>query len=318
MQNVKFISLYSEYKTVYANRKNNTPPVIRPQRRVAPDPHTSCCGYITRGSGSTRISCFKTCYLLQFEMGGMPLSKLLPYSRELPYGYAPGIFPSLALVDTRPDVCMRLLLHSKAQNGDGMESLRARCAALGIREETADRALRTLSRKDNCFAAVVFEKYVCTLLETHPHVVLHQPSDMGNMGAIFRTCLGFGFTDIAVIRPAADCYDPRVVRASMGAVFAINIAAYDTFDAYRTVFPAHTIVPFMLGNHMPLSLAAAKTKEPYALVFGNEAKGLPDSFAALGQAVRIPHSDAIDSLNLAVAVGIAAYAFCTERKNTDG
>ena len=58
-------------------------------------------------------------------------------------------------------------------------------------------------------------------------------------------------------------------------------------------------------------------KQPYALVFGNEGSGLPPEFSALGQAVRIPHSDAIDSLNLAVAAAIGAYAFvhATGRKD---
>lgn len=50
---------------------------------------------------------------------------------------------------------------------------------------------------------------------------------------------------------------------------------------------------------------------------GNEATGLPTSFASAGTAVRIPHSDAIDSLNLAVAVSIAAYAF-TQEDETGG
>jgi len=53
-----------------------------------------------------------------------------------------------------------------------------------------------------------------------------------------------------------------------------------------------------------------------------EGSGLPPEFAGLGQAVRIPHSDRIDSLNLSVAVAIGAYAFtrphvglnCDERK----
>jgi len=243
----------------------------------------------------------------------MPLSKLLPYDRGLLYGYAPGVFPSLSLLDVRPDTCKRLLLHSGAQGGDGIEKLRARCATLGIREETADRALRAISHKDNCFAAIVFDKYACVLSERQSHIVLHQPSDMGNLGTIFRTCLGFGFVNVAIVRPAADFFDPRVVRASMGAVFAQNVAEFDTFDAYRIAFPAHVLYPFMLGDHTPLSLAAAEKKEPYALIFGNEAKGLPDDFATIGQAIHIPHSSAIDSLNLAIAIGIAAYAFCPEQ-----
>lgn len=47
------------------------------------------------------------------------------------------------------------------------------------------------------------------------HVVLHNPSDVGNVGTILRSALGFGFRDVAIIRPGVDPFDPRVLRASM-------------------------------------------------------------------------------------------------------
>ena len=78
----------------------------------------------------------------------------------------------------------------------------------------------------------------------------------------------------------------------------------------------------MLDGSKLLDEACRDVRTPYALVFGNEGSGLPPEFAGLGQAVRIPHSDRIDSLNLSVAVAIGAYAFtrphvglnCNERK----
>ena len=60
---------------------------------------------------------------------------------------------------------------------------------------------------------------------------------------------------------------------------------------------------------MLLEDAVRQRKALYALVFGNEGSGLPSEFSKLGQAVRIPHSGEIDSLNLSIAVGIGAYAF---------
>ena len=73
--------------------------------------------------------------------------------------------------------------------------------------------------------------------------------------------------------------------------------------------PAHALYPFMLDGSVMLEEATAKVQSPYALVFGNEGSGLPPEFAEMGQAVRIPHNDKIDSLNLSIAVGIGAYAF---------
>lgn len=56
-----------------------------------------------------------------------------------------------------------------------------------------------------------------------------------------------------------------------------------------------------------------KITEPYSLVFGNEATGLPDDFASFCQTVIIPHSNGIDSLNLPIAAGIAMYEFTKAR-----
>lgn len=235
------------------------------------------------------------------------MPKLSAYRSELPYGYAPGIFPSHALLDARPDVARRLLVHSDTEASEGVGALIARCAALGIRKEVADHALARISRKDNCHAAIVFDKYECTLDGTAPHIVLHQPADMGNLGTILRTCLGFGLADIAIIRPCADVFDPRVVRASMGALFAHRVGHFDSYAAWRASFADHAVYPFMLDGSVPLSQVSVRASAPYALVFGNEATGLPASFAQEGTPVRIPHNDRIDSLNLAVAVSIAAY-----------
>jgi len=65
----------------------------------------------------------------------------------------------------------------------------------------------------------------------------------------------------------------------------------------------------MLDGSVMLEEAVDRLEKPYALVFGNEGSGLPPEFAQMGQAVRIPHNDKIDSLNLSIAVGIGAYAF---------
>ena len=231
---------------------------------------------------------------------------LKPYNAELSYSYAPGLFPSMALMQHAPQRALRLLLSSRAQ-GEGVEKLRELCRRHRVREETADRVLARISGKQNCFAAVVFEKWQSDLEPQAPHVVLHHPMDEGNLGSIQRTLLGLGVRDLAVIRPSADPFDPKVVRAAMGAVFGLRVRLYDDFEQYRAAYPGHHLYPFMLDGSTRLEETQAL--RPFALVFGNEGSGLPAAFAQMGQAVRIPHNDLIDSLNLSVAVAIGAYHF---------
>ena len=211
----------------------------------------------------------------------------------------------------RPELAKRLLVSSKAENSEGLQALRELCLKHHVREENADRVLSRISGKDNCFAAVVFDKFQGELTNGN-HLVLHHPSDKGNLGTMLRTALGFGYTDIAIIRPAADAFDPHVVRASMGAIFGLNVRYYDDFADYRREFPEHALYPFMLDASVPLSEGVRQKKEPFALIMGNEGSGLPAEFAQMGQAVRIPHSGEIDSLNLSIAAEIGMYIFKEE------
>ena len=236
------------------------------------------------------------------------------YQRELDYSYAPGIFPSLEAMNKRPKIVRRLLISSKGEGREGVGKLVSLAEERRIRVEIADKALARISGKENCFAAAVFEKCPADLGAQARHIVLHHISDQGNLGTILRTALGFGYHDIAIIRPAADVYDPKVVRSSMGALFSLRVREYEDFDAYRREFPGHAAYPFMLDGSMQLAEATKRTDErPVALIFGNEGAGLPPEFGKIGTPVRIPSSDEVDSLNLAVAAAIGMYQFMMDK-----
>lgn len=237
------------------------------------------------------------------------MPKLEPYSRKLDYSYQLGVFPALMLLEARPECAQRLLLHPDGLENEGVVKLRRICAALGVREELAERVLRRESKKDNCYAGLVFGKYQCDLDPALSHAVLCQISDAGNAGTAMRSLLGFGIRDVAVVKPCVDVFDPHVLRASMGAFFKLRVRVYDSFDDYRAEFPDRPLYPFMLDASKPLNDVARAAVPPFSLVFGNEQTGLPAVFSTYGQAVRIPQSDEIDSLNLAVAVSVGTYAF---------
>ena len=235
---------------------------------------------------------------------------LSAYKSSLDYSYAPGVFPSVECLLHRPDRVRRVLLHSSAAGREGADRLCALAEQLHVRVEEADRALARISGKENCFAAAVFEKFSDELDPRAPHVVLHNPGDSGNVGTILRTALGLGVEDAALIRPCADLFDPRTVRASMGSLFALRVRVYDSFDEYQAGFPDRTLYPFMLDASRPLAdVLREKPKAPWSLVFGNEGRGLPREFASFGQPVRIESNDRVDSLNLAVAAAIGIYGF---------
>ena len=238
------------------------------------------------------------------------MPSLSGYKQELDYSYAPGVFPSMECLLARPEQARRLLVHSGAAGREGMEKLAALAREAGIRVEEADRALGRISGKENCYAAAVFAKFEDRLDPEKPQVLLHHPGDSGNLGTILRTALGLGIEDVALVRPCVDLFDPRTVRASMGSLFRLRVRVYDRFEDYFQEMGERAYYPFMLdaSESMPVLL-----KQPVpvrrTLVFGNEGTGLPPEFAKIGQPVRIPSNDKVDSLNLAIAAGIGIYAF---------
>ena len=240
---------------------------------------------------------------------------LTGYSPELDYSYAPGVFPSMECLLHRPERVRRVLVHSSAAGREGVDRLTELAREIGVRVEEADRALARISGKENCYAAAVFEKFSDPLESEKPHVLLHHPGDSGNVGTILRTALGFGIEDAALIRPCVDLFDPRTVRASMGSLFQLRLRVYDRMEDYLAEAGERDLYPFMLDASVPLEEALKRPiRKRRTLIFGNEGRGLPPEFARLGQPVRIPSNDRIDSLNLGVAAAIGIYAFMTKEK----
>ena len=190
------------------------------------------------------------------------MPSLEKYDRSLDYTYALGMFPSLEALKKAPGRVRRLLLGEGA-SGEGTQQLKEICQKQRIRMEEADRALKRLSGKDNCYAAAVVQK-VFSPLTGKCHIVLHHCMDRGNLGTILRTALAFGYADVAIIRPAADVYDPHVVRASMGAVFSLRVNEYDSFREYCDREQPGALYPFMLTGSVPLQTAAAAAPDRFS------------------------------------------------------
>lgn len=226
------------------------------------------------------------------------------YYHEATYSYTFGLFPTLELLQHRPQQAREILLTSSSERSSAINAIRTHGRELAIPITTNDKLIQRLSPKDNTYAIGVFEKYWRTLDPTADHLVLVNPADMGNLGAILRTMLGFGVYDLALIRPAADIFDPHTIRASMGALFQARFAYFATFEDYAKIGD-RSFYPFMTDGEA--DLREVRFQRPFSLIFGSERAGLPPKFHTLGTSLRIPQQPAIDSLNLPVAVGIALY-----------
>jgi len=232
-------------------------------------------------------------------------SKRKRYQADFDYSYCLGVYPTLELIKYQPQAVLEILLHSKGSNNRGVEKIHQLAGNLQINVHENDSLVEKLSERGNTYAIGVFQKYTSRINPQKNHLVLVNPSSMGNLGTIMRTMLGFGFHDLAIIKPAADPFHPKVVRASMGGAFQLRFQTFRSFTDYWGTHAKHTLYPLMTNGK--ISLPEAVLEKPYALVFGDEASGLSEEYHQYGTSLRIPQADVVDSLNLALAVGITLY-----------
>jgi len=231
-----------------------------------------------------------------------------PYKKDSPYSYAAGAYATIELLATRPEHVERVVIHSAYRDTERLLQL---CDEKSITVQHDDRVFKRINQKENTYVLGIFSKYFCKLAIDAPHVVLVNPSDMGNLGTVLRVLAGFNITNLAIITPAADIWHPKTIRASMGALFRLKVEQFASFKAYHERYSLHKMYPFMLNGEKLLTLESCPRAERYSLIFGNEAAGLPEWFRHVGTSIRLPQSEMVDSLNLSVAVGIGVFLFAS-------
>ena len=144
-------------------------------------------------------------------------------------------------------------------------------------------------------------------------IALDRVRDPGNLGTIMRTADATGARGIILIGDCTDPYSVEAVRASMGAVFNVELAQMleDDFLDLAAGWPGQIV-----GTALPASRDYRKVDYawPLILLMGNEQAGLtPALMKACTQLARVPMMGRSDSLNLAVATGVTLYEALRQR-----
>lgn len=241
--------------------------------------------------------------------------KLSRYKHDSEVSYALGATLVFELLRSQPSLIRRVFLRPNTKHGADLEQILAELRAKNIEIIETTKAFNILGAKDSCLLAAEFTKPTAKLdfSASQPHLVLVNPSDAGNLGTIMRSAAAFGYQNLAIITPAVDPYDPKTIRASMGAVFHLNIQQFASFADYRANDQARALYAFMLNPNAKQLNELTLADQHYALIFGNEAAGLPAEFAQIAQPIFIPQSSNVDSLNLSVATSIALYNFRVQK-----
>ena len=146
-------------------------------------------------------------------------------------------------------------------------------------------------------------------------VALDGVQDPGNLGTIIRTCDWFGVHDIYCSMDTADCYNPKVVQATMGALARVRIHYVNLKEWLEEVQKARVPVygTLLEGENM-YEKGAITDKSKGVIIMGNEGNGIsPEIRQLITHPIRIPSypadADTSESLNVGIATAIVLAEF---------
>jgi TrmH family RNA methyltransferase len=137
-----------------------------------------------------------------------------------------------------------------------------------------------------------------------PTVVLDRVQDAGNVGSILRSASALGVAQVVAIKGTAALWSPKVLRAGMGAHFALHLV--------EQVLPeqlANLRIPLVAtSSHADHELHRAPLPEPCAWVLGHEGQGVgAEIMGQCAHTVSIPQPGGEESLNVAAAAAVCLY-----------
>ena len=140
-------------------------------------------------------------------------------------------------------------------------------------------------------------------LSVGTHILLDKVQDPGNVGTIIRTACAFGVNSILLTDGCADPYNPKTIRASMGATFKQNMSYIDIAKLTSLAETGCKIIGAYVGedseNIKDVDLSDS------IIVIGSEGQGISEEILTLcSKKIKIPINPNCESLNAAVAASI--------------
>ncbi|MCU1392727.1 MAG: putative methyltransferase [Ilumatobacteraceae bacterium] len=152
------------------------------------------------------------------------------------------------------------------------------------------------------------ERTITDLAGADMVVVCDRVSDPGNLGTILRSAEAAGASGVVLLAGSVDPFNPKVVRASAGAVFHVPVVADLALPELQ-----HLGLPLVgTSSHRGTPYTEADLGSPFALVMGSEAHGV-DPQIPIDSWISIPHAGRAESLNVAMATTVVVFEAARQR-----
>ncbi len=131
--------------------------------------------------------------------------------------------------------------------------------------------------------------------------------DPGNLGTIIRSALAFNIDTILISKDTVDVYNSKVLRASQGNNFHINIIRCDLLEELQKLRRNNYKI-YGTNVEKGINLKNVEVNEKYAIIMGNEGAGVSKELSEISDNnIYINMNSECESLNVAVATSIILY-----------
>lgn len=138
-------------------------------------------------------------------------------------------------------------------------------------------------------------------------IVLDKIQDPGNLGTIIRTADWFGIKTIICSDDSVDVYNPKVIQATMGSLFRVNVVYTNLTDFFKEYNSLSVYGAMLDGENV---YQKTLNKKGSVLLMGNESKGISESLLPfITDKILIPKIGHAESLNVASATAILCAEF---------
>ena len=154
-------------------------------------------------------------------------------------------------------------------------------------------------------AVTPFKERVIDFDASRVIIGLNNLQDPGNGGTIFRCAAAFGIDGVAFTGSAINFNNSKFLRASQNALFHVNYQHFTKIDDLITKAEASGFHIYLTSSHrLRQHVQPGQMKTPCLVLLGNEGQGLDEGLLTRFPSVTIPHSQAVESLNVAVSACI--------------
>ncbi len=198
---------------------------------------------------------------------------------------------------------LELLVPARCEGDVALQSLWPHAPKLRVVDDALWAGIGSLSSKAAVAALVAWPGEVA-VLRGRRSVVLDRLQDAGNVGSILRSAAAFGIAQVAALKGCVALWSPKVLRAGMGAHFALHLV--EGMD--ESALDAIDLPLIATSSHRAASLIDAQLPDPCAWVFGHEGQGVATSLLQrCALQLGIPQPGGEESINVAAAAAVCLY-----------